>query len=343
MYMGDYQLGETVYIDLNSALGTGASASFSGDLETADFRIYKNNGTTQRSSMAGVTVTNSPFDTDVTGYTVISIDLSDNTDAGFYSMRGEYALVLRPDSETLDSLNVYGRVVRWSIGRKHAMQSVAGVAQAGAAGTITLPSTAVATDDYYNGQMVRIVYGTGLGQSAMIDDYVGSTKVASVSPNWITTPDNTSVVEVIGTPRASTGAPPAVNSTQLAGQTVTAAAGVTFPTSVASPTNITAGTITTVTNLTNAPTSGDLTSTMKASVNAEIVDVLRTDTVSELASVPAANATLSDKINWLFMKARNKITQTATTQLVMADDGTTTVGTSTVSDDGTTATRGEFS
>lgn len=36
------------------------------------------------------------------------------------------------------------------------------------------------------------------------------------------------------------------NTTQLAGQTVTAAAGVTFPTSVASPTNITAGTITTV-------------------------------------------------------------------------------------------------
>lgn len=56
------------------------------------------------------------------------------------------------------------------------------------------------------------------------------------------------------------------NTTQLAGQTVTAAAGVTFPSSVASPTNITAGTITTVTNLTNAPTAGDLTATMKASV-----------------------------------------------------------------------------
>lgn len=40
---------------------------------------------------------------------------------------------------------------------------------------------------------------------------------------------------------------------ELAGQTVTAASGVTFPASVASPTNITAGTITTVTNLTNLP------------------------------------------------------------------------------------------
>lgn len=40
----------------------------------------------------------------------------------------------------------------------------------------------------------------------------------------------------------------------------------TFPATVASPTNITAGVITTVTNLTNAPTAGDLTATMKTSV-----------------------------------------------------------------------------
>lgn len=68
-----------------------------------------------------------------------------------------------------------------------------------------------------------------------------------------------SVGSVIGTVTA--------NTTQLAGQIVTAAAGVTFPASVASPTNITAGTITTVTNLTNAPTSGDFTATMKTSLN----------------------------------------------------------------------------
>lgn len=43
------------------------------------------------------------------------------------------------------------------------------------------------------------------------------------------------------------------NTDQLAGQTVTASTGVTFPASIASPTNITAGTLTTVTNLTNLP------------------------------------------------------------------------------------------
>jgi hypothetical protein len=72
---------------------------------------------------------------------------------------------------------------------------------------------------------------------------------------------------------ASVTARVTANTDQLAGQTVTAAAGVTFPTSVASPTNITAGTITTVTNLTNAPTSGDLTAAMKASVTAAVPTV----------------------------------------------------------------------
>ncbi len=43
-----------------------------------------------------------------------------------------------------------------------------------------------------------------------------------------------------------------------------------LPASPASTTNISAGTITTVTNLTNAPTNGDLTDAMKASVTAAV-------------------------------------------------------------------------
>jgi len=79
-----------------------------------------------------------------------------------------------------------------------------------------------------------------------------------------------------------------------------------------------------------------------AQVNAEVVDALATDTYAESAGVPAATASLAEKIRWIATLSRNKITQTATTQLVKADDGSTTIGTSTVSDDATTATRGEF-
>lgn len=63
---------------------------------------------------------------------------------------------------------------------------------------------------------------------------------------------------------------------------------------------------------------------------------------TEPTAVPAANATPLQKIAWLGVLARNLITQTATTQTLKADNGTTTIATSTVSDDGTTFSRGEW-
>lgn len=61
-----------------------------------------------------------------------------------------------------------------------------------------------------------------------------------------------------------------------------------------------------------------------------------------LGAVPAATASIIDQIRWNFILARNKITQTSSVQTAFADDGVTPVAAATVSDDGTTATRGEF-
>lgn len=72
-----------------------------------------------------------------------------------------------------------------------------GTAQAGASGTITLDSGASAVDDFYNNAIIQVVSGTGAGQSKIISDYVGSTKVATVNDNWATAPDNTSVFMVL--------------------------------------------------------------------------------------------------------------------------------------------------
>ncbi len=122
---------------------------------------------------------------------------------------------------------------------------------------------------------------------------------------------------------------------------LTAATNLT--TALATPTNITAGTITTVTNLTNAPTAGDLTTAMKASVNAEVLDVLVTDTYAEPGQgAPAATTSLAAKINALYKFARNKVTQDATTLKIYADNGSTVDHKATVSDDSTTYTRGEI-
>jgi hypothetical protein len=77
-------------------------------------------------------------------------------------------------------------------------------------------------------------------------------------------------------------------------------------------------------------------------VNAQVVDVMRTDTVAEISAVPAKNATLHAMIQWLFLLARNKRTTTSTTDTLRDDADTGTIGTSTVSDDGTTFTRGKY-
>jgi len=387
MYLGDFAPLSTVYCYFSTAGADGARIAFSDALEVGDVRVYKNGSTTERSSTAGFTVTTA-FDT-LVGVHLVAIDTSDNTDAGFYAAGNEYTIVLYPDTETVDTKAPSAILGQFSIARKPAGCVLQGTAQAGAAGTITLPTTAVATDSYYNGDLVVIIAGTGVGQANAIASYVGATKVATMGVNWITTPDTTSIVQVF----PGTSAPSAADVTKWNGTTVATPAVAGYPVvthkvgtgtgelditagvvkanlvqilataltetagqiaagfkqffNIASPTStmntITAvTTTTTATNLTNAPTSGDLTATMKTSVKTQVTDALNVDTYAEPAAVPAATATLVAKIGFLMAKARNKVTQTATTQLVRNDADAATIATSTVSDDGTTFTRGKF-
>ena len=92
----------------------------------------------------------------------------------------------------------------------------AGTAQAGAAGTITLATSASTTADTYNGMMVYIYGGAGAGQSRIIHDYSAG-RVASIAPNWTTTPDGTSTYRLVPMPPANTSSPAEVNVTQISG------------------------------------------------------------------------------------------------------------------------------
>lgn len=65
--------------------------------------------------------------------------------------------------------------------------------------------------------------------------------------------------------------------------------------------------------------------------------------MSDLAAVPSATASVLSAVNWIFEKARNKITQTSSTETVFKDNSSSTVATSTVADDGTTFSRSKFS
>jgi hypothetical protein len=79
-----------------------------------------------------------------------------------------------------------------------------------------------------------------------------------------------------------------------------------------------------------------------AEINAEVLDVLATDTYAEPGvGAPASTTTLAAKINYLYKAWRNKVTQTATTYTLYGDDASTAHQAATVSDDGTTFTKGE--
>ncbi len=81
-----------------------------------------------------------------------------------------------------------------------------------------------------------------------------------------------------------------------------------------------------------------------AEVNAEVVDVIATDTYAEPAQgSPAATTSLAAKINYLFKAWRNKHTQTATQYSLYNDDAVNIDHKATTSDNGTTFVRAEIS
>ncbi len=78
------------------------------------------------------------------------------------------------------------------------LQSIrSNTAAGGASATITLDSGASATNSYYNNCLVYVTGNTGVGQVRRIRSYVGSSKVATITPAWTTNPDNTSTFAII--------------------------------------------------------------------------------------------------------------------------------------------------
>jgi len=89
-----------------------------------------------------------------------------------------------------------------------------GVALAGGASTITLAFSAGgannATTTGYVGKTIRIIAGTGSGQSATISAYDSSTRVVTITGTWATNPDTTSVYTIGNLETTKEGATAAV-------------------------------------------------------------------------------------------------------------------------------------
>jgi len=210
-----------------------------------------------------------------------------------------------------------------------------GTAQAATSTTLQMRSAAAFADNTCGGMIVAAFGSTqGYWQTRYVDSNVGSTDTLTVSPAFTVTPSGTITYVLFESAPASTASLPSVNATQLAGQTITAAAGATFPSSVASPTNITGGTITTVTNLTNAPTSGDLTATMKTSVATAAL----TTQMTEAYAADGVAPTLAQAL-FLIMQCIGESSVSSTTLTVKKLDGSTTAATYTLNDATTPTSR----
>tara|TARA_R100001443_G_scaffold10914_6_gene20613 strand:+ start:409 stop:3432 length:3024 start_codon:yes stop_codon:yes gene_type:complete len=96
--------------------------------------------------------------------------------------------VLKPTTSS-EANNIYSFALKLNINSNVRSNTAQG---ADDATHITLDSGASSVDDYYNNMQITIWSGNGLGETTRIHDYVGSSKVATVTPAWSTTPNSSS-------------------------------------------------------------------------------------------------------------------------------------------------------
>lgn len=115
LHLGNVDVDATLYIPFASYNSVGASITLTG-LAVTDIEIYKDGGTTQRASDSGYAL----LDTDgidfdgITGIHGFSIDLSDNTTAGFYAAGSQYWVIV--SAVTIDGQTVNFIAATFTIG-----------------------------------------------------------------------------------------------------------------------------------------------------------------------------------------------------------------------------------
>lgn len=191
VHLGDFPTSATVHLkwDTNAVAGESITRATNGSI-----RIYKGNSTTQRSSSNGIT--DSEDHDALTGVHHCTIDLSDNTDAGFYAAGNEYQVVLA--AATIDGKVINATLASFSIERSGgtlALVKIANVFPSGAvvtdagntAFTFKTDRTETATD-YWKDAYLVVTSGTLIGQVHRITAYNGTTKFITVVNGFTAAP-----------------------------------------------------------------------------------------------------------------------------------------------------------
>lgn len=155
-YLGDFASGATVQFLWGTNAADGSSITRATD---GAIRVYKDASATQRSSSAGITDTED-FDS-LTGIHLCAIDLSDNTDAGFYATGHNYTVVLA--GATIDGKSVNSVLAYFSISNR-VTATVSGTVDAN---VVKWTGTNVASPDTAGYPKVTLKSGTGTGEVSL--------------------------------------------------------------------------------------------------------------------------------------------------------------------------------
>ncbi len=109
-----------------------------------------------------------------------------------YTGSSKVAKVAPPWSTNPDSTSVFDIIPGTVHAETDSRTVKVGLVAAASASSVTLDSTASAVNEFYLNDAVSIDSGTGEGQQRIIIAYNGTTKVATIVPDWTTNPDVTS-------------------------------------------------------------------------------------------------------------------------------------------------------
>lgn len=197
--MGIVQPGTTLYIPFHTFDSNDPSASVTlTGLATTDIEIYKDGSATQRASDSGYALLDTDgidFDT-TTGIHGISINLADNTTAGFYAAGSQYWVVIA--SVTVDAATVNFVLCTFRIGYPNARLNTT-IATLASQTSFTL-TVGPAEDDALNGFycLIHDVASAVQCGHAIISDYTGSTKTVTLAAGTTFTAAATDNIAIMG-------------------------------------------------------------------------------------------------------------------------------------------------
>ncbi len=206
-HFGIVKPGSVLRFEFDTFNSTGASVTLTG-LAVTDIEIYKDGSTTQRSSDNGYALVDTDgIDIDgITGIHEFTVDLADNSVAGFYAAGSKYRVVV--SSVTVDGSTVSFTAGTFEIGYPSAILNTT-IATLSSQTSFTL-TAGPAEDDALNGMwcVIHDVASAVQFGRALILDYTGSTKTVTLAAGTTFTAaaaDNFSVIDMAPLQPTTTG------------------------------------------------------------------------------------------------------------------------------------------